>query len=193
MTLMMTQQTRFRAWNLPRQISGMVALMVLAVALTLSAPRAEAQADAAAPAGTGTAFGVPGSTAAPGIPAPATAAPTTATAAPGTPGTTGTPTGPAAPLPPRAAGPGFELLIPMVVLVVLMIGMSVITGRREKKRRETMMNSLGKQDQVQTSGGIIGTVTEIGQDYVVIRLEEGRMRVAKSAIAGILNSAGGAR
>ena len=51
-----------------------------------------------------------------------------------------------------------------------------------------MIASLRKGDKVQTNGGIIGTVAELGQDDVVLKVEEGRIRFAKAAVTGVLKS-----
>jgi len=76
----------------------------------------------------------------------------------------------------------------MVGLLVFMIFISMMTGRKEKKRRETLMNSLGKGDKISTSSGIIGTITEMTDTEVVIRSEDTKIRLAKSAIAGVQSS-----
>lgn len=94
---------------------------------------------------------------------------------------------PSAPLTPTAApGAGGSSLIfwALPVMLIVMIGMSALAGRKEKKKRQELISNLKKHDRVQTIGGIIGTIIEVSDDDVVIRLEEGRMRVAKSAIAG---------
>lgn len=61
-------------------------------------------------------------------------------------------------------------------------------SRKEKKKREEMSSSLRKGDTVQMLGGIIGVVSEIRDDEVVVRMEEGKIRFAKSAVQGILKS-----
>jgi len=61
-------------------------------------------------------------------------------------------------------------------------------SRKEKKKREEMSTSLRKGDTVQMLGGIIGVVSEIRDDEVVVRMEEGKIRFAKSAVQGILKT-----
>lgn len=78
------------------------------------------------------------------------------------------------------------LLIMLAGFLVLMIVMSVIGGRKERRRRQEMMNSLQKGSRVQMAGGIIGVVTELGEDEIVVKSEDGRIRFAKSAVSAIL-------
>ena len=48
---------------------------------------------------------------------------------------------------------------------------------------ETLFSSLKNNDRVLTNAGIIGTVANIKDDEVSLKLEEGRVRVLKSSIA----------
>lgn len=103
----------------------------------------------------------------------------------GTPGTSGTPAG--------AASPFGGIFLPLLLVMVLMIVMSIFSSRKEKKRRGELMSSLKKHDRVLTTGGMIGTIVEINEQDVVLRMEEGRIRFTRAAISQILNSAGGSK
>lgn len=101
-------------------------------------------------------------------------------------GTTQQPVGPTPGAPPSSPFGGMQLLIPLVLMFGIMIVMQIFTGRKEKRRRQEMLSSMKKGDRVQTSGGIIGTIAEIHDDDMILRLEEGRMRVARSAVQGVI-------
>lgn len=110
-------------------------------------------------------------------------------AAPGatTTGAPAVPAGGAAPAPSPFGSSSF--LFMMVALLVVMILMSTLTGRKEKKKREELMRSIGRHDKVQTIGGIIGTVVEVRDDEVVLKVDEAsgtRVTFAKSAVSGVL-------
>lgn len=104
--------------------------------------------------------------------------------APTQPGTGTAPAGQA----PRPAPSGAELLWPFLVMAVVIILMTTLTGRKERKRRQELMASLKKHDKVVTSGGIVGTVVELSDDEAVLRVEEGRVRILRSAIAQVLKA-----
>jgi len=131
----------------------------------------------------------------PGVaPAPA-AQPVNAVGMPG--GATQVPSdGTQQPLGPTGAGAapagGMGPLIWLLpVMLVVMILMSTLTGRKDKKRRAELLSSIKKQDKVQTLGGLIGTIVEMSDDEVVLRIEEGRIRVTKSAIQQVISSRDG--
>jgi preprotein translocase subunit YajC len=71
-----------------------------------------------------------------------------------------------------------------------MIVFSLFGQRRERKKREAMMSSLKKHDQVQTVGGIIGSIVDVKGDRVVLKVDESsntRMTLSRSAIQQVLS------
>ncbi len=141
------------------------------------APAAAAPAAPAAPVRTENigAQGIPGAT-------------TTTTAAPGTmPVASG-----AQPLPsasPASSSASLIMLLPVVLLVVLLLT-SWQANRKEKAKRAELMASLSTHDKVQTSGGIIGTIAELRDDEVVLRVDESsntRIRFSRAAIVAVLD------
>lgn len=77
----------------------------------------------------------------------------------------------------------------MVALFGFMILTTVFGGRKEKKRRAELLNSLAKYDRVVTSGGMIGTIVEVQDDEVVIKVDEStntKVHFSKSAVQSIL-------
>lgn len=88
-------------------------------------------------------------------------------------------------------GGGFpmDFMFIMILLFVFMIVMSSMSGRKQRKKRAELMAGLEKQDKVQTIGGIIGTVQEIRDNEVILKVDETsgtRVRFSKSAIQQIL-------
>jgi preprotein translocase subunit YajC len=85
------------------------------------------------------------------------------------------------------------LLIPLA-LVAVMIITQVMSGKKDKKRRVQLLSTLKRHDRVQTIGGIIGTVVEVRDEDVLLKVDEGsntRIRFAKSAVQQVLRSADG--
>ena len=90
---------------------------------------------------------------------------------------------------PQDPGGFFWILIPMM-LVILVLPM--ITGRKERKKREAMLASIANKDRVQTIGGIIGVVTEVKSDQVTLRVDESsgtKLTFARNAVSDILEKA----
>jgi len=129
----------------------------------------------------------------------AQAPPVAGEAAPSTSGAEGTPLGgngnanggqQAAPQSPFGGGFLFMLL----GLMVFMIVMSSMGQRKEKKKREAMLGALAKHDRIQTAGGMIGTVVEIRDQEVVVKVDEStntKIRFARSAVQQVLKKSGG--
>lgn len=100
-------------------------------------------------------------------------------------GAQGSPAGPSSSAAPASPFGGSFLFL-MVGVMGLMILMQVLTGRKEKKKRAELMSSMKRGDRVQTIGGIIGTIAEIRDDDMVLKLEEGKVRVTRSSVATVL-------
>lgn len=95
-----------------------------------------------------------------------------------------------------AGGSLWDSPLPIVLLglVAVMLIMSILGPRRERKRREQMLSKIAKHDRVQTVGGVIGSIVEVKPDSVVLKVDESsntRITFAKSAIQQVLNPAGG--
>lgn len=87
---------------------------------------------------------------------------------------------------PPAWGP-----LPMLVIIFVLFYFLMIrpAQRRERAMRESINNSLKKNAEVVTSGGIIGTITHIKDngEEVTIRIDDNaKMRVLRSAIVRVL-------
>lgn len=55
--------------------------------------------------------------------------------------------------------------------------------RKRAKQQQHLVANLELGDQVQTIGGIMGSVRSVEDDSVVIELEYGSLRIAKKAVA----------
>lgn len=83
----------------------------------------------------------------------------------------------------------FVLVIGFIVLMIIMTGSS---QRREKKRLAQLLANLRKHDRVLTIGGIVGTVAEIRDDEIVLKVDENsntRIRFTRNAIQQVLKPA----
>ena len=120
----------------------------------------------------------PGAPAAPGTANPAGDGTATTT----TDGTTAPATAPTSPFD--------NILLPMLLVLGVLFVFSLTGGRKEKKRRAEMLNNLKKGNKVQTAGGVLGTIVEVRDDEVLVKVDENsntRMRFAKSAITAVTN------
>ncbi|MHC4111209.1 MAG: preprotein translocase subunit YajC [Planctomycetota bacterium] len=63
----------------------------------------------------------------------------------------------------------FWVLIPLMLVVVFMLFRG---PQKQKQQRKQLVQSLKKNDRVQTIGGIIGTIVNIKGDEVTLKIDE---------------------
>jgi preprotein translocase subunit YajC len=88
---------------------------------------------------------------------------------------------------------GGSFLFLLVGMMVLLLVISTIGPRRERKKREALISAIKKHDRVQTIGGVIGAIVEVKPDEVVLKVDESsntRITFAKSAITQVLAASG---
>lgn len=76
---------------------------------------------------------------------------------------------------PAAAAPGGfgDMFIIFIPVVLVMLFISMMGSRRDKKRR-AQLQKIVKHDRIRTRGGIIGSVIEAKDNELVIKVDESR-------------------
>ncbi|MEM1423390.1 MAG: preprotein translocase subunit YajC [Planctomycetota bacterium] len=95
----------------------------------------------------------------------------------------------------QTGGGGFGsfFLLAMLGLMAFMIVSSIFAGRKQKKQRAEMLSSMGKHDRVMTNGGMIGTIVEMKEREIVLRIDDesgARAHFSKDAVLNVLKSSG---
>lgn len=81
-------------------------------------------------------------------------------------------------------GDSFSFLLPLLLLGALMYFLIIRPQRKRMRRQRELSSALEVGDQVRTIGGLLGVVVGLGDDWVVLGVEDGRVRVQRSAVAG---------
>ena len=82
-----------------------------------------------------------------------------------------------------AAGGSWSFLLMIALMFLVMWLFMIRPQRREQKRLEEMRNALKKGDKVVTNGGIYGSIAEIEERTVLLKVDgEVKLRVDKSCI-----------
>jgi len=95
---------------------------------------------------------------------------------------------PSDPNAPPAQKPKSKPLIPLWMLLPLMLVMVFMLfrgPRKQKQQRKQLVQSLKKNDRVQTIGGIIGTIVDIKGDEITLKVDESsntKIKIVSSAI-----------
>lgn len=76
---------------------------------------------------------------------------------------------------------------PLILVFVIFYFLLIRPQQKRQKELQTMVEGLKKGDKVVTAGGLIGTITSVQNDYVVLKVgdnENTKIEVLKSAISG---------
>lgn len=99
--------------------------------------------------------------------------------------------------PPGAQQPGgFPpfIYILMFGFIGFMILSTFMAGKKQKKARAALMDTLGKHDRVLMNSGMIGTIVEMKDSEVVLRIDDAtgtKVHFTREAVATILKPAAG--
>jgi len=91
----------------------------------------------------------------------------------------------------QAAGGGGQsmlsaLLLPVLLLVVFYFLLIRPQNKRAKEQRE-MLSKIGEGDEVATTGGILGKVTEVGDQFLTLEIAAGvKVKLQKFQVAQVL-------
>ncbi|MGD8207823.1 MAG: preprotein translocase subunit YajC [Thiohalocapsa sp.] len=84
-------------------------------------------------------------------------------------------------------GGGFEFLIMIAIFFAIMYFMIIRPQTKRAKEHKSMLEALSKGDEVVTSGGLLGKVTEIGDSFIEVEINEGTaVKVQKQAVSAVM-------
>lgn len=82
-----------------------------------------------------------------------------------------------------AQGGGASMLIMLLLIFIVMWLFMIRPQRKQQKELENFRNALQKGDKVITAGGIYGTIAEIQDTYVLIKVDgDVKIKVDKTSI-----------
>ncbi len=82
-------------------------------------------------------------------------------------------------------------ILPMVLLFGAMYFFMIAPQRKKQKEHEKMLKSLESGDEVVTTGGIFGTITNVKEDRFVIRVSDTtKIEVGKAFVQTVLKKTG---
>ena len=80
-------------------------------------------------------------------------------------------------------GSSIITFLPFVLIIAAFYFFLIRPQRQKMRKQQQVADSVEVGDQVQTFSGVFGVVVSIDEEAVVLGLDEGRMRVARRAIA----------
>jgi len=91
--------------------------------------------------------------------------------------------------PRQPGGNPLSMFMPLILIFVVFYFILIRPRQKEQRRREQMLKELKKYDRVMTIGGIIGTVVEVREDEVTLKVDESsntRLRLGRSAVQRVI-------
>jgi preprotein translocase subunit YajC len=84
-------------------------------------------------------------------------------------------------------GGGTSFLIMMVLFFVIFYFMLIRPQMKQAKEHRKLLENLSKGDEVVTSGGLLGRVSEIGDNFIVLEVaRETEIKVQKHAVSALM-------
>jgi preprotein translocase subunit YajC len=85
-----------------------------------------------------------------------------------------------------------ELFIIMGGFIAIFYFLLIRPQKKQQRERQSMLDNIKKGDRIQTNGGLLGVVTGVDAKELTLRIApEVRVKIARSAVAGILKSTDG--
>ena len=90
-----------------------------------------------------------------------------------------------------AGGEGFmgslQGMLPLVLMFVVLYFVMIRPQMKRQKETKAMLDALAKGDEVATAGGIMGTITKLGDSVVTLEIANGvEIQVQRFAVAQVL-------
>ncbi len=78
-------------------------------------------------------------------------------------------------------------LLPLVLIFVVFYFLLIRPQTKRAKEHKAMVAALGTGDEVVTSGGMLGRITEVGDQFLTVEVAEGvRVKVQRHTVTSVL-------
>jgi len=88
-----------------------------------------------------------------------------------------------------AAGPASGLMsfLPLILIFLVFYFLLIRPQMKRAKEHKTLISALANDDEVITSGGLLGRITELSDDFVSVEISPGvNVKVQRQAVATVL-------
>jgi preprotein translocase subunit YajC len=90
-----------------------------------------------------------------------------------------------------AGGSPLSMLLPFVLIFGVFYFIVIMPAKKQQKKKDAMIAGLKKGDRIVTSGGIHGSVATVEEQSLLVKVSENtKIRISKSAVAGLVGSDG---
>ena len=91
----------------------------------------------------------------------------------------------------QPGSPAWMQVLPMVLLFAAMYFLMIAPQRKKQKAHEQMLKSLESGDEVVTTGGIYGVITNVKEDRFVVRVADNtKLEIGKGFVQTVVKKTG---
>jgi len=82
---------------------------------------------------------------------------------------------------PAQQAPGF---VPLIILFVIFYFILIRPQIKQAKQHKQLVASLKKGDEIATSGGLLGKITEVGDNFIIVEIsKETEVKIQKQSVS----------
>jgi len=88
---------------------------------------------------------------------------------------------------PQGQGDALTSLLPLVFIFIVFYFLLIRPQSKKAKEHKQMVEALAKGDEIVTSGGLLGRITKVGDNFVELEVAEGvTVKVQRQAAASLM-------
>ncbi len=78
--------------------------------------------------------------------------------------------------------------VPILLIFVIFYLLLILPQQKKQKQHQSMLNSLTKGDRIVTTGGMYGTVADVKDNMIVLKISEDvKVELVKNAVAAVID------
>lgn len=86
-----------------------------------------------------------------------------------------------------AQGNGLASLIPLIILFVVFYFLLIRPQTKRVKEHRQMVEALAKGDEIVTNGGLLGKITNLGDNFIVLEVAPNlEVKIQRQAVAAVM-------
>ncbi|HKK14840.1 MAG TPA: preprotein translocase subunit YajC [Gammaproteobacteria bacterium] len=77
--------------------------------------------------------------------------------------------------------------LPLIVLFIIFYFLLIRPQTKRAKEHKKMVEALAKGDEVVTNGGLLGRITEVGDNFITLQVGDGvELKIQRQAVASLM-------
>ena len=88
---------------------------------------------------------------------------------------------------PAQQEPGLASFIPLIILFVVFYFLLIRPQLKQAKQHKQLVAGLAKGDEIATSGGLMGKIKEVGDNFLVVEIaKDTEVKIQRNAVATVM-------